>query len=121
MVILVLQCSEDSVRPSARIALRHGQHLREEGGVDVGVRPRCEDEGLQALAQETALSAQDEARARATILRHEDQRTSLADALTSAVMERLRLSQALSLKRNFVQCSWVVLGVENEGAPTIRG
>lgn len=49
------------------------------------------------------VSAADEARARHIILQYDDKDFSLTDALSFAVMERLRIPEAFSFDRNFVQ------------------
>jgi predicted nucleic acid-binding protein len=51
----------------------------------------------------------DELRAREIVFGYTDKDFSLTDAISFAVMERLRISQAVTLDRNFVQFGWVVL------------
>lgn len=56
------------------------------------------------------VSAEDEERARAIIFQYDDKDFSLTDALSFAVMERLRIRAALSFDRNFAQYGFQLLG-----------
>jgi len=49
------------------------------------------------------VAARDEARAQAILRRYTDRRFSYTDALSFAVMERLRISEAFAFDRHFVQ------------------
>jgi predicted nucleic acid-binding protein len=55
------------------------------------------------------VTEEDEQRARAIIRQYDDKDFSLTDATSFAVMERLAISQAFTLDRNFAQYGWVVL------------
>ena len=54
------------------------------------------------------VTASDEQRAREIVFGYTDKDFSLTDAISFAVMERLRLTQAVTLDRNFAQFGWVV-------------
>ena len=56
------------------------------------------------------VSAGDEQRARTIIKQYDDKDFSLTDATSFAVMERLRISQVLTLDRNFAQYGWTFYG-----------
>jgi predicted nucleic acid-binding protein len=55
-------------------------------------------------------SAADERRARDIIVQYDDKDFYLTDAISFAVMERLRIDVAFSFDRNFAQYGWQVLG-----------
>ena len=55
------------------------------------------------------VSARDERRARDIVTSYQDKDFSLADAASFAVMERLRISTAFTLDRNFAQFGWQML------------
>ena len=55
------------------------------------------------------VTARDERRAREIVFGYTDKDFSLTDATSFAVMERIRIGQAFTLDRNFVQFGWVVL------------
>ncbi|RIK44398.1 MAG: hypothetical protein DCC58_08295 [Chloroflexi bacterium] len=55
------------------------------------------------------ISARDERRAREILRLHADKTYSLADATSFAVMERLRIDQALTLDQHFSQYGWMLL------------
>jgi uncharacterized protein len=54
----------------------------------------------------------DEQRAREIIALHDDKDYSLTDAMSFAVMERLRIGEAFTFDRHFAQYGFVVLGNE---------
>ena len=56
--------------------------------------------------------ASDEARAKQIIARYDDKDFSYTDALSFAVMERLRIPQAFAFDRHFGQYGWQVLQAE---------
>lgn len=56
------------------------------------------------------VSAGDERRAREIIVAYRDKNFSLTDATRFAVMERLGISAAFTLDRNFAQFGWLVVG-----------
>ena len=58
------------------------------------------------------VSATDERRAREIITLHDDKDYSLTDALSFAVMERLRIGEAFTFDRHFAQYGFAVLGPE---------
>jgi predicted nucleic acid-binding protein len=58
------------------------------------------------------VSATDERRARDIITLHDDKDYSLTDAMSFAVMERLRIGEAFTFDRHFVQYGFAVLGSE---------
>ena len=58
------------------------------------------------------VSLKDERRAREIITRHDDKDYSLTDAMSFAVMERLRIGEAFTFDRHFAQYGFVVLGSE---------
>ena len=53
------------------------------------------------------VTARDERRAREIVFGYTDKDFSLTDATSFAVMERIRIGQAFTLDRNFVQFGWV--------------
>ncbi len=55
------------------------------------------------------MSARDERRARDIVTSYQDKDFSLADAASFAVMERLRISTAFTLDRNFARFGWQML------------
>lgn len=55
------------------------------------------------------VTAEDERRGREIVFGFTDKDFSLTDAISFAVMERLRISQAFTLDRNFAQFGWVML------------
>jgi predicted nucleic acid-binding protein len=55
------------------------------------------------------VSARDERRAREILRQQTDKNYSLTDATSFAVMERLRISQALTLDQHFAQFGWTLL------------
>jgi len=58
------------------------------------------------------VSATDEGRAREIITLHDDKDYSLTDAMSFAVMERLRIGEAFTFDRLFAQYGFIVLGPE---------
>ncbi len=55
------------------------------------------------------VSARDERRAREIIERYDDKEFSLTDAISFAVMERLRIGSAFTFDRHFAQYGFAVL------------
>jgi predicted nucleic acid-binding protein len=62
-----------------------------------------------ALTRVERVTARDERRAREIVFGYTDKDFSLTDAISFAVMERLRIRQAFTLDRNFAHFGWVVL------------
>jgi uncharacterized protein len=63
-----------------------------------------------ALTTVVRVAARDERRARAIIDQYDDTDFSLTDAISFAVMERLRIRHASTLDRNFAQYGWLLIG-----------
>lgn len=76
---------------------------------EIAVRVLTEVENNR-LTTVVRVSARDERRARAIILQYDNKDFSLTDATSFAVMERLVISQALTLDQDFVQFGWMTLG-----------
>jgi predicted nucleic acid-binding protein len=66
-----------------------------------------------ALTTIVRVSSRDERRARDIVFDYTDKDFSLTDAISFAVMERLRIPQAFTFDHNFVQFGWDVLGPAN--------
>ncbi len=64
-----------------------------------------------ALTTIVRVSARDEHRTREIVFGYTDKDFSLTDAISFAVMERLRIPQAFTLDHNFAQFGWDVLGL----------
>lgn len=74
--------------------------------VALAVLERIEQSRLTTIVR---ISARDERRAREILRLHADKTYSLADATSFAVMERLRIDQALTLDQHFSQYGWMHL------------
>ncbi|MGI8476485.1 MAG: type II toxin-antitoxin system VapC family toxin [Thermomicrobiales bacterium] len=79
-------------------------------GREVAARVLAElDHGPATIVR---ISIRDERRARAIFARYADKDFSLTDALSFAVMERLRIGTALTLDHHFAQYGLKVKGIE---------
>ena len=63
---------------------------------------------LRTASTIVRVSARDEARALAIIMKHDDKNYSYTDATSFAVMERLHIQQAFTFDRNFFQYGFAV-------------